>query len=149
MNEELLRIQKMVAAGKITPEEGAEQSASFGGPVAPPTSSAVDESAPPKKNRKTVGLIALGALVAGWLPSLLIELFRLLFPAGGTNRDDSAWTAIILLVLASLFPVLMTIAAILGFYAWRTLPGKIAAIGGIISGAYFVLPPPSLWHQVF
>lgn len=127
--------------GKVAQDEGAEKSDSFAGPVAPPTSSAVDESVPPQKNRKTHGLFALLALVACWLPVLLSQLFNLLFPNGWINRGDSSRFTIIFLVLPALFPVLTLIAVILGFYAWRTIPGKIAAIGGLISYFWFVSPP--------
>jgi hypothetical protein len=125
MNEEILRIQKMVADGKITPEEGVELLASVGPSASPPPRPEVAALPPAKSNRQTIGIIALcflGLSVASFLLAPCVNV------------------------------VLVPLAIILGFIAWRTTPGKIAAIGGLLLPIpliviYFMVCPSYAAHN--
>jgi len=105
MNEEILRIQKMVAEGKITPEEGTELIASLSRPATSPPAPAAAAPPPNKSDRKAVGIVALCAL--------------------GLALATGPWAP---LVAACLIPL----SIILGFIGWQSLCGKVAAIGGLL-----------------
>jgi hypothetical protein len=99
MNEEILRIQKMVAEGKITAEESVElletvrRGASI--PAVEAASSVVPSQPTKDADRRILGIIALVTLFLG--------IFITPFPA-----------------------------IIMGFIAWRSIFGKIAAVGGLV-----------------
>jgi hypothetical protein len=84
MNEEILRIQKMVAEGKITPEEGAElvETVRAGGP---PTQVPTTTAATPSRfSRKAI-------IGAAWVPFLLIAAPLLFFSRGSAEYHGPEW----------------------------------------------------------
>jgi hypothetical protein len=143
MNEEILRIQKMVAEGKITPEEGAElvESVGKGGagrgsaansPTAPQPSPGVAAVPAAKSSRKGLGIFAVVLFSLG-LPLLALATGIAAISSHDSASGHFSYRGLIFLALPLVGGIILELLAIvLGFVAWRAKPGKVAAIGGLI-----------------
>jgi len=119
INEEILRIQKMVAEGKVSPEESVELLESVAAPRTekpPPADAAVAASAPSRAD-KVYGIVGFAALLAA---SVLVVVAAVL-------NDSQRGAAI--MVGAGL---LWFSAALLGWIGWRSPWGKMALIGAFV-----------------
>ena len=128
MDDERLRIQQMVADGKITPEEGDELMESLGrqdsGGAAPVESGPGQVSPRKRSGRNVAGVISLCLFLGGL--ALLVMGVGLSFLLG---------------IAVFALPVLLLeiLAAVIGFIGWRSTSGKIGAIGGLVTTALMLL----------
>ena len=147
MDEERLRIQKMVADGKITPEEGAElvESLRTQGPVgdSPLVSGRNDQATNSRRTHTRMGIISLVLFLAS--PVLFFVFvainvvinrmvaFQTVAQAGGAATPaDIAFTFNKVVYAGLVLLGCEMSAAVLGFDSWRSISGKIGAIGGLV-----------------
>ena len=137
MDEERLRIQQMVADGKITPEEGDELIESLGrqdsGGAATVESEPGQVSPRKRSGRNVAGVISLCLFLGGLaLPVIGIGINIALKVFGvpwGLSIAVFALPALLLEILA----------AVIGFIGWRSTSGKVGAIGGLVTTALMLL----------
>jgi len=148
MDEERLRIQKMVADGKITPEEGAElvESLRTQGPVGDSSlvSSRNYQAANSGRTRTRMGIISLVLFLASpvlFFVFVAIDVvinrmvaFQTIAQKGGAAEPADIAFEFNRVVCAGLVLLGCQMSAmILGFDSWRSASGKIGAIGGLVT----------------
>ena len=143
MDEKILRILKLVAEGKVTPDEGTRLVASVVvtgavGRTSPPPHPLVAAVPPAWSTRNVLGIIGVIAVGLGFTLLPLLGLTACFF-LGSHAPEHLSWIHLVAVATPVLTPILLLLAIIPGFIAWQKRIGKIAAIGGLTTVAVPIL----------
>jgi len=154
MNEEVLRIQRMVAEGKVSAEESVELLESIRRESAPPGAAPASadrdfgECPPPEPGGmqvRAVGQLTLGPSDISWSARIGLGLFlaglvvapiwAVWFSVGAAQARGDAFLTTVTVPEPAPFAILAGLlwlsALVLGFVGWRRASGKTAAIGSL------------------